>query len=947
MAPPAQPGNITFCVDMSCVEDVTTPSIFGSFNSWSAGANPLTDPDGDDIYCTTVSMAAGSQEYKFHSGTEEEIFIPGASCTTTNFGFTNRVISVNGDETVTFGWQSCDADCFLIPPAPVIPIDFEDSEIDYNLVPFGDLNGNTVTAEVVTDPADPNNSVLSVTKEIGTECWGGAVVGDFGLDSPIAFTAGEKELRMNVYSPVAGSVILLKVENNASNGGIFVEAFATTTVANAWETLVFDFSTASLSIVYDKVVVFPQFCGTPTLSNEPTFFDDIRFTTQPYLECRQPTSTINTEGLCGAAGLTVLDPFILDPDEVGGYTLTSNAPAFYPVGTTTSTYTLMNTSGVTSTCEQQVIIEDQQLATVGPCESIYDFCGANSCTATVLIDPVITDNCGVASISGTGFVTFPVGLHEHSIVVTDVNGNVTTHVLDVEIHDEFGPEFINCPEDVVSLTTPTYPSFLMPNATDNCGIDAITNNIPADGLPTGASQVTFTAEDTYGNLTDCVVDVQVAGDEISLHPASDIGATLAENENSQIVTWNPLNATTQCSYCEETSLEGFTFVGNYWGHQYFLADEVSLTRQDAQLMAEGFDAHLAVISDAGENNFLKEALSNEVRTAWIGLTPQNVNDTWSFVWDNEEANAFDALVLDMNEVNANTRIVLSQDGNWVAATDTEEKYFLIERPCVNFTQVGPYAPSDELGTAQLLRSGDAWPEGDYAVAYTAVDMCGNESILSFDVSVQAEVSEFCTTAGTDNSVWIEGVTFHEMTSSSSSNDGYADFAETVTTMNIGDGVVLLDLTAGGDITDEVLYWRVWLDRNNDGDFFDAGEVLFSQSTEDAHLQANVALAQEAVSNARLRVAVARHAFPAPCGNPYVGEIEDYTVTLTVPAVIDVEREVSIFPNPADTYVNVDLSDFAGEEVTIRVINNLGRSVSLSKEIVATKGNANNKALRYF
>jgi len=92
------------------------------------------------------------------------------------------------------------------------------------------------------------------------------------------------------------------------------------------------------------------------------------------------------------------------------------------------------------------------------------------------------------------------------------------------------------------------------------------------------------------------------------------------------------------------------------------------------------------------------------------------------------------------------------------------------------------------------------------------------------------------------------------------------------------------------------------------------------------------------TNARLRVAVARHAFPAPCGNPYVGEIEDYTVTLTVPAVIDVEREVSIFPNPADTYVNVDLSDFAGEEVTIRVINNLGRSVSLSKEIVATKGN---------
>ena len=817
-----------------------------------------------------------------------------------------------------------------IPVPPSIPIAFGEFGTTYNFNAFGGAQN----PGIVTDPTDPGNSVLSFSVD-GSTCFGGVVVGDPVLESPVPFTAGDQEMRVDVYSPVAGSVILLKLEGS----GAPIEISAVTTMANAWENLVFNFAgLVNLNDTYNKVVLFPQFtCNGPSaMSSDAYLFDNIRFTTQPFLECRQPTSTVNTPGVCGATGLEVLDPFVLDPDEVGGFVLTSDAPDVYPIGTNITNFTLTNANGSMSTCQQQVIIEDDELATVGPCDSVYEFCAPNSCSAIVLIDPDIADNCGVVDIQGTGFITFPLGLHEHEIIVTDANGNVTTHILDVEIHDEFGPEFINCPEEVITLTTPNYPAGLMPFATDNCGIDEITNNIPEDGvLPTGASQVTFTAEDTYGNLTDCVIDFMVVGDEISLHPASDIGATLAEDENSQIVTWNPLNATTVCTTCEETNLEGFTFIGNYWGHQYFLADEVSLTRQDAQLIAEGYDAHLAVISDAGENNYLKEALSNEVRTAWIGLMPQNVNDTWSFVWDNDETNAFDALALDMNEVNANTRIVLSQDGNWVAATDAEEKYFLIERPCVNFTQVGPLAPS----TSQLLRSGDAWPEGEYEVTYAAVDMCGNESQLSFDVNVQPEVSEFCTTAGTDNSVWIEGVTFHEMTNTSASNEGYADFAEAVTTMNIGDGVVLLDLTAGGNTADEVLYWRVWLDRNNDGDFFDANEVLFSQSTENAHLQANISLAQEAVSNARLRVAVARHAFPAPCGNPYVGEVEDYTVTLTVPTVIDIERkpQMEIFPNPASTYVNVDLSDFAGEEVSVRIIDNLGKSISFVKEVVAIKG----------
>ncbi len=940
VAPPVA-GDVTFCVDMTCVEDITTPSIFGNFNFWDPDANLIADPDGDGIYCATINLAPGFHEYKFRSGPGEEEFEAGASCTITTGAFTNRIIAVDGDDTVTFGWQSCDAECFLFPaPMEAAPTPTGPAENVISLFSNIYTDVPVDTWRTVWSQADFEDVLIE-----GDETKFYSNLNFVGIETTGANSLDVTEMNtfhVDIWTANMSEVRIKLVDFGADNnfqGGDDSEHEITISNPNLEEWISLDIPLSEFTNLTGLANISQLiFSGNPSGAGR-LFVDNVyfRYIAPPALECRQPTSTTNTPGLCGADDVILLPPFILDPDEVGDFTIEDNALAFYPIGTTIVTYTLTNADGSTSVCEKEVIIADNEVPVVGPCETIIAFIDPATCMATVNVDFSITDNCGVASIAGLGTFTMATGLYDHPVTATDVNGNVTVHDVTIEIHDSYGPEFDNCPTEQVVLTDATYPASMMPTASDNCGMDGMTNNIPEGGLPAGESTVVFTAEDAYGNTADCEVSVLVsAGEIISLHPASDIGATLAENENSQIVTWNPLNATTECSYCEETSLEGFTFVGNYWGHQYFLANEVSLTRQDAQLMAEGYDAHLAVISTLGENNYLKEALSNEVRTAWIGLMPQNINDTWSFVWDNDEANIFNALDLDMSAVTENTRIVLSQDGDWVAATDAEEKYFLIERPCVDFTQVGPYAPS----TSQLLRSGDAWPEGEYEVTYAAVDMCGNESQLSFDVNVQPEVSEFCTTAGTDNSVWIEGVTFHDLTNTSASNEGYANFAETVTTMNIGDGVVLLDLNAGGNTTDEVLYWRVWLDRNNDGDFFDAGEVLFEQSTENAHLQANITLAEEAVTEARLRVAVARHAFPAPCGNPYVGEVEDYTVTLTLPTVIDVEKEpqVHIFPNPADTYVNVDLSDFAGEEVIIRVINNLGKSVSFTKEIVAINGN---------
>lgn len=669
--------------------------------------------------------------------------------------------------------------------------------------------------------------------------------------------------------------------------------------------------------------------GTGTVFIDNVYFSNL---TAPSMECRQPTVTTAEEGLCGVIDLTVLDPIVLDPSNVGGWNITSNAPFFYPVGTTTVTYFMTNADGSFSSCTQEVTIEDNTAPVFGACNTEVDYIGPNGCTALVQITADVTDDCGVVSITGTGSFTYPTGVHNHQVTATDANGNVTVHDVTIYVHDNELPEFAGCPNETISLTSTdggpvSYPSSMMPTATDNCGVTDQFNNIPAGGLPVGDHTVVFSAADAYGNVGTCVVNVSVVDENelIELRPMGDIGASLAVDEGTQVVTWNAFDAATACAACEETALEGFTYVGTYFGHQYFLADENAITRQEAQLMAEGYDAHLAVINSAEENNYLKEALG-DVRSAWIGLMPQQVDGEWALAWDNGDALDFD--ISDFETINEDTRIILSDDGNWITATDSEEKYFLMERPCVNFTQVSPVVQLEADEAPVMLRSGDAWPEGEYEVTYTAVDMCGNETELTFDVSVLPEVAEVCSTAGTDNSVWINNVIFHEMNNQSVANEGYADFTEEVTEMNIGDGVVLLNLTAGGNAEEETLYWRVWLDSNKDGDFYDAGEMLFEQSSANPVVQANIEIPQESLTEGRLRIAVAKYNFPAPCGDFNVGEIEDYAISLTANAQINVERiaEVNVYPDPADTNVNVDLRDFAGQSVMVRIIDNFGKTV---------------------
>ena len=111
--------NVTFKVDMSQISGFTTPTVNGSFSGWCGNCHPMTDANADGVWEVTIPLLPGAYEYKFayDDWTGQETLTPGSACTVTNFGYTNRSLTVGTASQVlnTVCWGSCSA-CVISTP---------------------------------------------------------------------------------------------------------------------------------------------------------------------------------------------------------------------------------------------------------------------------------------------------------------------------------------------------------------------------------------------------------------------------------------------------------------------------------------------------------------------------------------------------------------------------------------------------------------------------------------------------------------------------------------------------------------------------------------------------------------------------------------------------------------------------------------------------------------
>lgn len=256
--------------------------------------------------------------------------------------------------------------------------------------------------------------------------------------------------------------------------------------------------------------------------------------------------------------------------------------------------------------------------------------------------------------------------------------------------------------------------------------------------------------------------------------------------------------------------------------------------------------------------------------------------------------------------------------------------------------------------------------GTYTVIITDVQGC--ISFASATVAPgQGPGLTYCVARGSNtNFEWIESFQIGNYINNSGNDGGYGNFS-TVAPIPLSTGATYaLSLTPGYQNNPFNESWRIWLDLNQDGDFLDAGELLFQPGLTNQPINASLLIPSNAAPGlTRMRIAMKYGSPASPCGIFAYGEVEDYTVlissggenlmstpengiaaqSLAQQSVLAVDADpgslslelsrmeianagddFSIFPNPASSYV---ICSYAGDlegNGKLSVFDHLGRLV---------------------
>jgi len=191
--------------------------------------------------------------------------------------------------------------------------------------------------------------------------------------------------------------------------------------------------------------------------------------------------------------------------------------------------------------------------------------------------------------------------------------------------------------------------------------------------------------------------------------------------------------------------------------------------------------------------------------------------------------------------------------------------------------------SAESGTTASL-SGLS-PETTYEVQVRSKCSDGTNSSYSASqtFTTTAVQLNYCASNGNDVSdEYISNVTLGSINNSTgASSGGYADYTSQSTNLSQGsDYTISITPTWTGTLYNEG--YSVWIDYNNDGDFSDAGEQVWTQApTQTTPVSGSFTVPNSTFEGAtRMRVSMQYNAVPASCGSFNYGEVEDYTVNLS-------------------------------------------------------------------
>jgi hypothetical protein len=320
-------------------------------------------------------------------------------------------------------------------------------------------------------------------------------------------SATQKVTVVDLEKPFLSSLGEIGVVNDAGGCGAKVELMIPYAFDNSGQVAVTNDAPGTYFPVGTTLITWT---ATDPSGNTDTMTQRITVIDNELPVCHLASSALSFKAAAGQCGVSLNLDGPTATDNCGIASITSNAPAVFPVGTTIVTWTVTDLGGYEVRLKQSVTIVDSEAPSMQVPASISMNTSRGASTSTInLAAPSATDNCGIASISNDAPAAFPVGTTVVTWTATDLSGNKTTATQLVTVNDTEAPVFTAPPADI-TVSCENVPPASTPAVTDNADPAPVVSLVQTSTQGSNVSQASrynyvitrnWTATDNAGNTS--------------------------------------------------------------------------------------------------------------------------------------------------------------------------------------------------------------------------------------------------------------------------------------------------------------------------------------------------------------------------------------------------------------------------------------------------------------
>ncbi len=640
-------------------------------------------------------------------------------------------------------------------------------------------------------------------------------------------------------------------------------------------------------------------------------------------------------------------------DNCGVLTLTNkfNSGTLFPAGSTTVTYTATDAKNNTSVCSFIVSVAATKSCT-STAPPVFVSCpkdvtvNANGNSASVSwTEPTATSACGNVTINANYFSgsNFTVGTTKVIYSASDIVGNASVCSFNVKVNnpclmDTIVPVISGCPANVSVQTTNTTSTvtWTAPTATDNCGTASLVSNYTSGGsFPVGVTTVTYSAYDASGNKSlPCSFTVTVT--KPTIMPTCGV----------------------------DLKVQNYTYLGNFGGSDYYKWTGGSNPNYtSAVALCSPVGGRLPIIKSEDQNDFIQSKLGSS--NCWLGLSR---NGTGWLASDGTNATYFNWNSGEPNNYGGNENAVqMYSFGKWNDININATNACIVEVPCKvpacpapktfsNWTFIGSidnknyykftntsfndgyinyhiaqnlcYSIGGKLPLIKnqaendLIKTGLAGANGWLGIERTCYggnnwQYYADQSTPTFFNWYPGEPNNY---GGNENSVQMYGEGRWNDCVSWGSNVCIAEIPCSVVREEEAHSAKVFVSGAAADGNRARVDFST--NRGFETDYFNVKKLNTTTG-----IFETLVIVKNTVSDNSLQAHSVYDNTPQEGDNYYQVEIALNNGTKTMSDINKVNftrvRGLILFPNPASEYIEVNLKDYAGKDVTIYVYNALG------------------------